>query len=250
MVVFPEKDELVIANVKKILPYGAFCYLPEYKIDAFLHVSQVSSGWVKNIHEFLSEGKQIVVKVHHIDTEKNQIDISLRRVTEDEKRKKKDSLRREKKGEKLLEIAIKNSKIKEDVLKIKTELLISYEDLFGCFEDAFEDPKSLDSLKIPKKLKDEIISIANISIKKSSVTLDVLLKLICYDSNGVEKIKEILELKNDKVKITYLGAPKYKLTLIADEYKAGEKELSKLLSEFEKKAEKYNCTFEFSRENE
>jgi translation initiation factor 2 subunit 1 len=78
----PEENELVMAVIKKILPYGAFCSLPEYNnLEAFLHVSEVAPRWIKNIHEFISEGQKHVVKVHHLDKEKNQVDISIKRVS-------------------------------------------------------------------------------------------------------------------------------------------------------------------------
>ena len=40
----PEKGELVICTVKRILPHAAFVYLDEYRnLEAMLHVSEVSS---------------------------------------------------------------------------------------------------------------------------------------------------------------------------------------------------------------
>ena len=45
------------------MPYGAFCTLPEYKdLEAFLHVSEVAPRWIKNIHDFISEGQRYVVR--------------------------------------------------------------------------------------------------------------------------------------------------------------------------------------------
>ena len=75
----PEQDEFVIATVKKIFPYGAFCSLDEYGgAEAFIHVSEVAPRWIKNIHEFLKEGQRIVAKVHRFVPEKNLVEISLR----------------------------------------------------------------------------------------------------------------------------------------------------------------------------
>ena len=102
MMEFPEKDELVIVNIRKILPYGAFCILPEYNnMEAFLHVSEVAPRWIKNIHEFLSEGQQHVAKIYRLDREKNQVDISLKRVSEEEKKGKLEIIRTEKRAAKL-----------------------------------------------------------------------------------------------------------------------------------------------------
>ena len=94
----PEENELVVAVIKKIMPYGAFCVLPEYQdMEAFMHISEVAPRWIKNIHEFISEGQRHVAKVHHIDREKRQVDISLKRVNEEEKKVKLESMKIEKK---------------------------------------------------------------------------------------------------------------------------------------------------------
>lgn len=251
MVEFPDRDEIVIAVVKKILPYGAFCSLPEYNIEAFMHISQVASGWVKNIHEFLSENQRLVVKVHHINPEKNQVDISLKSVTEDEKRRKLDSIKRGKRGEKLLEIALKNSKLKKPKLEECKEIIEEhYDDVLSCLEDCLDN--GLDSLKdidLPKKLKEEIVSLAKISIKKSKIVLGGVITLTCHGVDGVDAVKNILSVENKNFDCSYLGAPKYKYSFVCDDYKKGEKQLSKLLSEMEKKANKNNCSFSFESED-
>lgn len=250
MVEFPERDEIITAVVKKILPYGAFCFLPEYNTDAFLHISQVSSGWVKNIHEFLSEGQRLVVKVSHIDHEKNQVDISLKSVTEDEKRHKLEGIKRLTRGEKLLEFSIKNAKLKGKIEDFKNTIEENYEDVLSCFEDCFENgPSVLDDLDLPKKLKEEILSVAKTSIKKSKIVLSGTISLSCPGAEGIEKIKEILKLDNKNLTFNYLGAPNYKLSFTCEDYKKGEKELSKILSTIEKKAEDYDCSFEFTRDD-
>src|SRR3989344_3328296 len=107
----PEMDELVLATVKKIMPYGAFCALDEYAgREAFVHISEVAPRWIKNIHEFLHEGQKLVAKVYHIEAEKNQIDLSLKRVTESERKAKMEGSRREKRADKLFEVAVKIAK--------------------------------------------------------------------------------------------------------------------------------------------
>lgn len=247
---FPEKDEIVIAVVKKILPYGAFCAIPEYNTDAFLHISQVSSGWVKNIHEFISEGQRLVVKISHIDSEKNQIDVSLKAVTDDEKRNKLDSLKRSTKGEKLLELAIKNAKLKSKVEDYREAIEEEYGELLSCFEECSENNlSSLEKIEIPKKLKEEIVAIAKSSIKKSKIILKGMIMLSCPDADGIDKIKSLLAFEDENLKFTYLGAPNYKFSFTCDDYKNGEKELSKIIAAIEKKSKESNCSFSFKRDD-
>ena len=63
----PDVSEFVIIKITKIMPHGAYCRLIEYNSDAYLPISEVSSGWIKNIHEFIKEGQQDVAKVIFVD---------------------------------------------------------------------------------------------------------------------------------------------------------------------------------------
>ena len=49
----PEERELVLVKISKIMPHGAYCELIEYGMDAYLPISEIASGWIKNIHEFI-----------------------------------------------------------------------------------------------------------------------------------------------------------------------------------------------------
>ena len=244
----PERDELVFAVIKKILPYGAFCTLPEYKDrEAFLHVSEVAPRWIKNIHEFISEGQRLVVKVYRVDTEKNQVDISLKRVNEEEKRNKQEHMRTEKRAEKLIELAVKQSQIKLSIPEARARIETEFGDLFACFQSAFDNPKSLDSLDIPESLKAAIIDVAVKNIRKRVISISAIVSLVCYGGEGVEKLKEVFLLKNKNISIHYLGAPSYKLTVVGETYKAAEKSLASTLEHINSFAQKNNCDFSYIR---
>ena len=251
MVEFPERDEIVVAVVTKIMPYGAFCRIPEYNIDAFMHVSQVASGWVKNIHEFLSDGQRLVVKIHHVNPEKNQVDISLKSVTDDEKRRKLDEIRRIKRGDKLLEISIKNSKLRKIKLEeAKEKIEGHFEDLLSCFEECFDgDEHVLDDVDVPKKLKLQIFEVARANIKKSKIVIGGVVNLICPSSDGVKKVKEILSIGGKDIICSYLGAPRYKLSFDCEDYKVGQKKFSKMISKMKNESNKLDCLFEFESDD-
>lgn len=245
----PEEDELVIAIIKKIQPYGAFCTLPEYNdIDAFLHVSEVAPRWIKNIHEFISEGQRYVVKVHHVDREKNQVDVSIKRVNEEEKKSKFEMVQNEKRGTKLLEIAINASKVTTDLPSVKKEIETHFDDIYSCFKEAsFKGEDALSKLELPKQLKAKILEIAIKSIKKPVVSVDAIVTLVCYSSQGVDILKTALKV-GDGISIHYLGAPRYKISLTASDYKTGEKKLLSVLEHIKTYAQKNSCDFKFDRE--
>lgn len=244
---FPDRDELVIIIIRKIMPYGAFCILPEYNnMEAFLHVSEIAPRWIKNIHEFVSEGQQHVGKVYRMDREKNQVDISLKRVNEQEKKNKLELIRSEKRAKKLLTLALEQSKVKLSEDDAKDAIEAEFVDVWSAFFEVFEKGESvLEAVDIPKALKEKIVEVAKKNIKAPTVEVGGLINMTCNGFEGVEDIKKVLVIKEKDVKVQYLGAPKYKISLIAPNYKDGEKRLNEIIKKMEAVANKHECDFSF-----
>jgi translation initiation factor 2 subunit 1 len=231
------------------MPYGAFCVLPEYNnLEAFLHVSEVAPRWIKNIHEFISEGQRHVMKVHRVDREKSQVDISIKRVSEEEKKLKLEMIQNEKRGAKLLELALEAAKAAPDAPAIRKEIETHFDDVYTCFKEAsLKGEDALKKLDVPKGVKAKIIEIAQKNIKKPVVEVDTTITLVCYNPLGVEAIQSALDLGEDAV-VHYLGAPRYKLSLSAPDYKTAEKKLDAILDKIRAFAHKNNCDFKSDRE--
>lgn len=64
-------------KVKSITNFGAFIYLPEGR-TGLVHISEVSSSFVNDIHEHLKEGQAVKVKVLSIDPN-GKISLSIKR---------------------------------------------------------------------------------------------------------------------------------------------------------------------------
>ena len=246
IVELPEEGELVIAIIKKIMPYGAFCILTEYgNLEGFLHISEVAPRWIKNIHEFISEGQRHVVIVHRVDRQKNQVDISIKRVSEEQRKRKLEMVRNEKRGAKLLELSIKSAKLKADPAKVREEIESHFPDVYTCFKEAsLKGEDALKELDIPKTLKAQITELAQKSIKKPVVEVDSVVTLVCYGPEGVEDIKKALKVE-EGISVQYLGAPQYKISLTAPDYKTGEKKLQRVLEHIKGFAQKNNCDLKY-----
>src|SRR3989338_3423064 len=117
---FPEEDELVMCTITKVQPHSVFCNLDEYDKGAMIHISEVSPGRIRNIRDFVKEGKKVVCKVLRVNEEKGHIDLSLRRVTETQRRLKVDEIKQEQKSEKIIEFVTKNNNL--DLNKFFNEL--------------------------------------------------------------------------------------------------------------------------------
>ncbi len=101
----PEVGELVIGRVSSVKDYGAFVEVDEYPgYEGFIHVSEVSLKWVRNIREHLKEGQKAVFKIIRSNPETLQIDLSMRRVSQKERIDKLLEVKKKTKASKVLKI--------------------------------------------------------------------------------------------------------------------------------------------------
>ena len=101
---FPEESELDLCTVTSVQYHSVFVDIDEYGKSGLIHISEVSPGRIRNIRDFVREGKKVVCKVLRINEEKGYIDLSLRRVNESEKRRKINEIKKEQTAEKVIEI--------------------------------------------------------------------------------------------------------------------------------------------------
>ena len=73
------------------------------------------------------------------------------------------------------------------------------------------------------------------------------MELVCYNSNGLEDIKKAMKVE-EGVSVHYLGAPRYKVSLTAPDYKTAEKKLDTVLERISEYAQKNNCDFKTDSE--
>ena len=77
-----EIGAILEGKVTGITNFGAFIELPE-KATGMVHISEVSSSFIKDIHEKLTEGQTVTVKVIDIN-EKGKIALSIKKAMPEE----------------------------------------------------------------------------------------------------------------------------------------------------------------------
>ena len=69
--------QIIEGKVTGIQPYGAFVSL-DNETQGLIHVSEVQSGYTKNIHSLLKVGQPVTVQIIDIDEYSKKISLSLR----------------------------------------------------------------------------------------------------------------------------------------------------------------------------
>jgi translation initiation factor 2 subunit 1 len=250
---FPEENELVLCTVTNIQYHSVFVNLDEYDRQGMIHISEISPGRIRNIRDFVKEGKKIICLVLRINTEKGYIDLSLRRVNEAQKREKNNHIKQEMLAEKIVENAARQRKEDFEKLykKVTDSVFKKYPMLFAAFEEVALRGESLEKLGIEKKLAEDITTIIKLRIKPSEVNIDGDFILTSYKPDGINIIREAVK-KGKKVckdiSIKYKGAGTYHLEIKAGEYKEAEKNLEKAVKAVREHMEANGSNAEFIRE--
>ena len=222
----PEDGELVWCTVTSVQYHSVFVTMDEYGKTGMIHISEVSPGRIRNIRDFVREGKKIVCKVLRINKEKEQVDLSLRRVTETQKREKINLVKHERKSEKMIEQFAKktNQNFKELYQDVFSKVSKRYDSLTSCFSDVVAGNTTLEKLGVNSKIAKELTFVLEQRIKPEEVVIGGVLQMTTYEPNGVELVKEALKKAsvNGQVKIKYTGAGKYAVSVISSDYKKAE----------------------------
>ncbi len=256
---WPEEDELVVCTVKKVTDFGAFVELDEYgHKEGLIHISEVASGWVKYIRDHVREGQKIVCKVLYVDESKHHIDLSLKDVNEHQRREKIQEWKNEQKAEKWIQYVANSTKMSPENLK---KMIILLYEKFGSVYTVFEKARIsgasiLTNIGIDKQIAEMVKKVAEENLKKPQVDIAGFVDLTCSLPDGIEHIKKALiaagEVDGDNISIgiTYIGAPRYRVHVIAPDYKKAENILKKSAQTAIKIIEKANGTGEFHRYTE
>ena len=251
----PEIGEIVIATITKVSDHGAYVTLDEYDgVQGFLHISEIAPGWVRKVRRYVKENEKKVLLVKKIQAKRGEIDLSLKQISKEQKKKKLLEVKRFEKEQGILKnIQEKAELTTKQIEDIEDKLLSKYDSIYDAIIDiATKNKDILNNLEISEKIQTVIEDISS-KIKLPSVEIRGILELTNNKSNGIEIIKKILldvikDNADSKIEISYIGAPKYRVSIIAQEFKTAEKIIKPILEKIEKDVKKQNGTFNFTRE--
>lgn len=74
-----KQGDIVLGTVSGIQPYGAFIKLDNDE-QGLIHISEISSYYVKNINQYVTLGQKIKIKIIEVLEDKNLYRFSLKQV--------------------------------------------------------------------------------------------------------------------------------------------------------------------------
>ncbi len=240
---FPEEEELVVGTVTSVEPYGIYVSLDEYGgLKGFVPVKEIPSTMTRNLVSFFKPKQKIVLKVLYSNPDKLQVDLSLRRVTEDERRKKMASYKQEVGATRVLDVAKAKAGMKDD-RAIREALVAAFGSLREALRVLAEDrgkvlevvrgaAKGVDEASIGRYL-DAAAQLASERLRPRKAVVSAYAKAYSPAPNGIAIVKEALSRalqaaasKGASVHVTYAGSPRYLIRVEANDYRTAEAALS------------------------
>ena len=266
---FPREGSFVIAKVTEVENQYVYVDLIDFEgLDSedfargMIHISEISSRWIKNIRNYVRIGQRAVMRVLRVDVDKGHVDLSLRRVNSAQRENRMKEWKYALKFENLLQFLIETEDINLTLDEAYELIGFPILDFFETYQEAIENLKEngdeiLSSINgISDNIKKIFLKIVNENVSISTVSISGKVKLSFYTENGVEHIKESLTealqiikpRQTRNININYIAAPYYRLEIVSKDYLDAENILSDALEIIEQKAEKYAGTFEFIRD--
>jgi len=232
-----EEGDLVLCTVENVTNTVTQVRLPDGS-EGTLVASEIAPGRIKHMRHHVVPNKKIVCKV--LGTSGGHISLSLRRVNSKEKKE----VMQKFKQSQAVEVAFKQI-LGDEIEKVKEKILKDYESLPDFIDAARTDEKLIEKY-IPKANQEAVRKVAEKKKKSSEMKQNITIK--CLEDDGVEKIKKVFDIDDDKISITYISAGKFKLKLRVDDFKKGKARMAEILEELESQAKKNSCEFSSTEE--
>lgn len=243
----PERGDIVLCTVREITSHGIYVDLDEYNgMNGFLHISEISTGWVRNIERVAKVGQKLVLKVVRAERSRREVDLSLRQVTNEERRNKLIEWKQREKSMTILVMA-KNKLGMDD--RQFSDLLAKLQDQYGTLYEALEDAakrgeKTFASMGLGPELVNELSTAAREKIASPRYEVGSIVEMSSNAADGISQIRKALAAgmgasSVGEIKMTYVGAPRYRVRVTADDYKQADKVMSAVLQKMEESIGKH-----------
>jgi len=239
---FPESRELVLCTVREIRGTTVFAELDKYHKIGVINTSEVAPGRIRNIRDYVVPNKKIVCVVLRVDTSKEHIDLSLRRVSKKDTQEELQKYKREQEAFVILKITLQ-----EKANDVAEKILGKNPLLYPFLETSKENPKVLEEF-MSKDEASKISKIVSEKMKAKKVIVKANLRITSNDPRGIEIIKKALDIKD--ARIIYLGAPCYMLSVEDADYKSANKRVEAIIAKISDSLRKSGSKIEFEIEKE
>ncbi len=225
---FPQEGELVVCTVTRIHHHSVFVSLDHYKRSAMLHISEISPGRIRNISDYVKEGKVIVCKVLSINEQKGHVDVSLRRVSDAQKIAVLNQIKQEQVAEKLVDFFAKEEKLdaKKTYEQIKESVSQDFDYLYEAFQAYIQGEYPFTESQLPPAVHTKLLTLLKQRMKPPQVEITGRFTINSFADDGVIRLrdafKKVEQINEEHLRITYGGNGNYNIRVVHKDFKSAE----------------------------
>lgn len=267
---FPREGAFIMGRVVDIQDQYIYVDLPDYEglssekiARGMIHISEISSRWVKNIRSIVRIGQRLVLRVLKVVPDKGQIDLSLRRVNSAQKELIAKEHKYANKFENLLQFLTEIEGIDLTLDQAYELLGWPIKDQFDLYQETLEALKEegqeiLDEFdNISDDIKKAFLKIIEENVEVSTVNIKGKIKLMNRSGDGITMIKDTLNnimkivakpKATRNINLSYLGAPFYRIEITSKDYLDAEGILSDAIEVLENSIQDGDSSYEFIRD--
>ncbi len=234
-----------VCKVKKLLQHGIIIQIDDTQKEGFIHISELSKRWVKDVKDVAREGDKIVCKLIKMDSQSTEL--SAKRVTDNEERQALKEWSVENRIGRIIEKTLKT-----DSSSFMQSIKEKYGSVYEFYNAVLKNGEStLEGLKLNKEAADAITDFVEKTKKRITIKTDLFIQ--DFAEEGVEDIKRLLQkpysTKNN-YSIKYIKAPHYLLTVNAGDTKKTISENKKIIERLEATSKELGIDFKYKEVKE
>ena len=252
----PEEGEIMIVTVRQVTGHRAYVTLDEYNsMTGFLHISEIATGWIRNIERYVRPKQKAVLKVIRVNKVRGEVDTSLKQVPAEECKSKLIEVKKNDKGATFFDFV--KSKLKLTVLQVQEigdRVLQKYDYVYDAFEAiSRKGLESIQNIDLSPEIKN-VIEEASGRIPIPLVEIGGIMEITSKKPDGIELIKNMLaNAEGNKggasSTIKYIGAPRYRIVMTAENFKVAEKFMNNTVEKTRASTEKKHGTLDLTRQD-
>ena len=222
---YPEVDDVVLVQVKSLSDIGAYVNLLEYgRVEGMIQISEMCNRRIRSISKLTRVGNIEVCMVLRVDADRGYIDLSKRRVSNEDGLKAKELFARNKTIHGIMRHAATiTEKPLEEICKFVSWPLFkefgmnkTYDALRRIVNDGSIEVISgiCKGLSNHPEVVEALMTAASRKLTPSEVRVRALFDVTCYSTDGVlaikSSIKDVLDAcKEDGIIIKLISAPQF-----------------------------------------
>jgi len=224
-------DDLVIVEIKSLDELAVYVTLKEYNdIEGMIGLTELSRTRIRSFQKLIKIGRLEVATVMKVDKKKGYIDLSKKRVSEEEINKCEEKFSKSKAVHSIIRrVSQLLHKDPEELYKqVGWPLYKKYEHEYNAFKIAVVSPEPVfEALNIDVLVKETFTNTIHHHLAPLPVRVRIDVEVTCFDYEGVDAIKIALQKgedtsnKDTQITIKLISPPVYAILTTAPQKNVG-----------------------------